>query len=135
MSKVSEAVERGFRAVKLKIGPGHDSRFIRAVREAFGGLSLTADANDLGDSFCDDVDALGLAYLEQTLEAIRLTEHGLLRERLETPICLDESMHTSAWARRAIDASAADLVCLKPAMLGVRDVATLTRIAVAGGSR
>ncbi len=136
VSKVTEAVERGFRAVKLKIGPGHDSQFIRAVREAFGDLSLAADANggyDLGDSFFDDVDALGLAYLEQPLGAIRLAEHGLLRERLETPICLDESMHTSASARQAIDASVADIVCLKPAMLGVRDVATLTRIAVAGG--
>ena len=136
IESIAKAVEAGFHSVKLKIGPGRDIAYLAAARDAFGELSIAADANgsyELGDPFLDEVDSFGLEYLEQPLGAVRLAEHGLLRERFETPICLDESMHTHDSARRAIDTRVADIVCLKPSMLGTTNAATFSRAATSAG--
>ena len=45
IESIAKAVEAGFHSVKLKIGPGRDIAYLAAARDAFGELSIAADAN------------------------------------------------------------------------------------------
>lgn len=134
-AQIDAAIAAGIAAVKLKIRPGADVVAIRTVRERFEDLVLAVDANGgyhVDDPFFDHIDDLGLAYIEQPLAATQLHEHAVLRQRIETPVCLDESAAPAPLARRAIEMGAADIVCLKPARLGhtgAAEVATLARAA------
>ncbi|MYF84419.1 MAG: hypothetical protein F4176_10015 [Acidimicrobiia bacterium] len=118
---VERMIEAGARQVKIKIEPGRDVVHLRAVRERFPGLTVAADAN--GSYRPDDpalaaLDDLGLAYLEQPLPACDLDGHAGLRRRMATPICLDEPATTAEAVERIIEQDAADLVSLKPGILG-----------------
>lgn len=121
--RVAEAAAAGAGAVKIKIVPGVDLEHLRAVRERFPDLAMAADGNGRyrpGDPFLEAVDELGLAYLEQPLPADDWEGMGKLRARLKTPLCWDESAHTPAGALRAARLLYADILSLKPGLLGIR---------------
>lgn len=120
--QVETAVDAGFTALKLKIAPGWDLDPISRVQAIHPEVVVAADANgayDLDDPLFDRLDEVGIAYLEQPLATMRIHEHAVLRQRIETPICLDESVSSVAMAERIIQTGAADIVCLKPARLGI----------------
>ena len=120
-ARVERMVQAGARQVKIKIEPGRDVDHLRAVRERFPDLAVAADANGSyrpGDPALAELDDLGLAYLEQPLPAVDLEGHAALRGRLVTPICLDEAATTAEGVERIIQQEAADLVSLKPGILG-----------------
>ena len=122
VNRVGQAAEAGIREAKIKVEPGRDLKYLRAVRERFPRLTVAADANgsyEADDRFFEAVDGLGLAYLEQPLPAHDLRGHAELRERLATPVCLDESAATPAGAIDVIERGAADIVSVKPGLLGV----------------
>lgn len=132
--RVAEAVAAGAGAVKIKVVPGADLEQLRAVRERFPDLTIAADGNGRyrpGDPFLEAVDELGLAYLEQPLPADDWDGHGRLRARLKTPLCLDESAHTLEGALRAARLLYADILSLKPGLLGVRGTLRAARAAIA----
>ena len=136
VERVGQAVDAGLREVKIKIEPGRDVAHLRAVRDRYPDLSVAADANgsySIGDRFLEVVDGIGLSYLEQPLGAARIGGHALLRKRLTTPVCLDESTTTATGARTAIDRGVADMVSLKPGLLGVSAVRKLTERAERAG--
>ena len=119
--RVERMIEAGARQVKIKIEPGKDVDHLRAVRERFPGLTVAADANGSyrpGDPALAELDDLGLAYLEQPLPAVDLEGHAGLRRRCVTPICLDEPATTTGVVERIVQQEAADLVSLKPGILG-----------------
>ena len=58
VEKVRAALAEGYRKIKLKIMPGKDVAYVRAVREAFPTAPLMADANNAYT--IDDADALVL---------------------------------------------------------------------------
>ncbi len=127
--RVGRMIEAGARQVKIKIEPGRDVDRLRAVREQFPGLTVAADANGsyrLDDRSPAELDGLGLAYLEQPLPAADLEGHAGLRRHLATPICLDEPVTSAEAVERIIELGAADLVSLKPGVLG--PAATVTAI-------
>lgn len=133
----ADAHEAGFRMVKVKIAPGRDRLHLEEVIGRLPDVRVAADANGayrLDDPFFDLVDELGLAYLEQPLASPLLTEHAMLRARLETPVCLDESLLSVGSARRAISERSADVMCLKAGVLGPAAVAELIRSAVDAGA-
>ncbi len=136
VDQVGQAVEAGIREVKIKIEPGRDLDYLQAVRDRYPDLAVAADANGsyrIGDRFLDVVDSLALSYLEQPLAPGRLAGHASLRERLATPVCLDESTTTSAGARVAIEDGVADIISLKPGLLGVSAVRHLMERAERAG--
>ncbi len=134
--RAGEAAAAGIRRVKVKIEPGRGLDFLRAVRSSFPEISAAADANGSyteADPFFEAVDGLGLAYLEQPLAAGDLEGHRRLRSRIETPVCLDESCSAPAEAFEAVDRRAADMVSLKPGLLGVSGVLRAAAAAEANG--
>ena len=118
------ALERaaGYRRVKIKIKPGWDVDVVARVREAFPDLSLMVDANaayTLDDAaHLAELDAFGLTMIEQPLDEEDLADHVALQQRLQTSICLDESVTTPGAARAALAWGACRVINIKPGRLG-----------------
>ncbi|MDX1632786.1 MAG: o-succinylbenzoate synthase, partial [Thermoanaerobaculia bacterium] len=116
-------VSRGYRRVKVKIGPGRDVEILDAVRSRLGPeVDLLADANGaygLEDaSLLKELDAFGLVMLEQPLPAADLLGHARLQETLDTPLCLDESLTCVADLEVALELGACRIVNIKPGRMG-----------------
>jgi len=91
LAKIQTAVDRGYRRIKLKFGPGWEMEMLRAVRAAFPRQTFHIDCNaaySLDDlPMFREIDRLGLAMIEQPLHHTDLLEHADLQDHLETPIC------------------------------------------------
>src|SRR5690242_8796673 len=97
VERARKAHDAGYRKIKLKIQPGSDVEFVRAVRQALGpDVHLMADANSayrIGDAdHLAQLDAFDLIMLEQPLGQDDLVRHAELQRRMKTPLCLDESI-------------------------------------------
>jgi len=123
VEKATAAVAAGYRKVKIKIMPGSDVEFVRAAREALGAEApLMADANN-AYSLADldrlvALDSLDLMMIEQPLAFDDLVRHAELQRRLETPVCLDESITS---LDRAIDMhtlGSGRIINIKPGRVG-----------------
>lgn len=113
----------GYRKIKLKIRPGADIEYVGAVREALGpDAPLMADANSaytLGHAeHLADLDAYRLLMIEQPLAQDDLRRHAQLQDRIETPICLDESIPHAAAAEDMLALGAGRIVNVKPGRVG-----------------
>lgn len=137
-ARAREAVRAGFRTLKVKVGVRdrvEDAGRLRAVRDAVGdGTTLRADANAAWDresarGAIDSFGASGLAYVEQPLSPDDLEGHAALRGR-GVGVAVDESL-AAVTLGRVLEAGAADVVVLKPMVLGgvdrAREAARLAR--------
>ncbi|HJA73384.1 MAG TPA: o-succinylbenzoate synthase [Candidatus Limosilactobacillus faecipullorum] len=120
--KVQTAVNEGYRRVKIKIKPGQDFAYLKAVRDQFPDLMLMADANSaytLADlEHLRQFDQLDLLMIEQPLAAGDLVEHAELQAQIKTPICLDESIVTLADVKAMVKLGAGKVINLKIARVG-----------------
>lgn len=137
---LAEVLASGYRRVKLKIRPGWDTVPLRFARDVFPGLEVGLDANcsysDPDDPVFSEIADCGPSYLEQPLAGHDLRGHAELRDRFAFPVCLDESIGSLEDAVAALDAGAADIICVKPGRLGtsacvdVHDLASDRGVAV-----
>ncbi|MFC4075920.1 o-succinylbenzoate synthase [Salinithrix halophila] len=122
IDQVRRRVEEGYRRIKVKIRPGADIEVIAPIREAFPDLPLMADANSaytLEDlDYLRRLDEFRLLMVEQPLDADDLVDHARLQERMETAICLDESITSFDDARRAADLGSCQVINVKPGRVG-----------------
>lgn len=121
--EASKAVRKGYRKIKLKIEPGAEIEYVRAVREAVGpDVPLAVDAN--GAYAPEDaeplarLDDLDLIMIEQPFESGDFVRHAALQAQLRTPICLDESITSPARAEDMISLDAGRIVNIKPGRVG-----------------
>jgi O-succinylbenzoate synthase len=105
--RIAEAVELGYRRVKIKVMPGWDTEPVRAARNVLAGtdLPLTVDANGAfewptHERQLREIDAEGLLYIEQPLAPGELVGHAALARKLRTPVCLDETLRDAGAARQ-----------------------------------
>lgn len=117
------AFEQGYRKIKVKIEPGSDIEFVRAVRRELGpSVHLMADANSaytLDDAeHLARLDEFNLIMLEQPLSRDDLVRHAALQKRLTTPICLDESITDVEHAEDMIALKSGKIVNIKPGRVG-----------------
>ena len=123
VTRARRAVADGYRKIKVKICPGADVEYVAAVREALGSeLSLMADANSayrLEDAdHLARLDTFGLLMIEQPLGRDDLVRHARLQQRLQTPICLDESITDADRCEDMIALGAGRIVNIKPGRVG-----------------
>ena len=121
--RVQEALQAGYRKVKMKIMPGADVSFVRAARDAAGPAApLMADANNaytLDDAgHLAELDELDLMMIEQPLAWDDLVRHAELQRRLKTPVCLDESITSLDRARDMVSLGSGRIVNIKPGRVG-----------------
>jgi O-succinylbenzoate synthase len=113
----------GYNKIKVKIAPGSDVPFVRAVRESLGpDVHLMADANSaytLSDAdHLAQLDEFELIMLEQPLGQDDLVRHAALQRRMRTPICLDESILDVQRAEDMIALGSGRIVNIKPGRVG-----------------
>lgn len=122
LAKVESEVAAGYRRIKIKIKPGRDVALIAAVRRRFPDVPLMVDANSaygLGDAeLLRSFDAHNLMMIEQPLAWDDIRDHAELQRVLQTPICLDESIHSAEHARHAIELRACRIVNIKLGRVG-----------------
>jgi len=123
LDNVGHFREQGYQKIKVKIKPGFDIALIAAIRDKFGdGLALMADANSaytLADlPVLRELDAFGLMMIEQPLAADDLIDHARLQREIATPICLDESIHSSEDVRKAVELGSCKIINIKIGRVG-----------------
>lgn len=123
LEKVACELESGYQRIKLKIKPGQDIEFVRAVRSHFPDVTLSVDANSAYElerdiEIFEQLDECNLLMIEQPLAAGDLVDHARLQRRLETPICLDESITTLRDARHALELGACRIINIKLGRVG-----------------
>jgi O-succinylbenzoate synthase len=126
--RAKRAFDDGYRKIKLKIQPGADVEYVRAVRQALPpGTDLMADANSaytLDDAdHLSALDEFNLIMVEQPLHRDDLVRHAQLQRRLRTPICLDESITDVARCEDMIALKSGRIVNIKPGRVGGYTVA------------
>jgi O-succinylbenzoate synthase len=122
LDEVAGRLGEGYRRIKLKIRPGWDVDLVRAVRESFGDVLLTVDANAVYT--LDDLevflalDGFGLLCIEQPFAYDDIAGSAALQRRLQTSVCLDEAVTGPRAAREALTLGACRNINLKPPRVG-----------------
>jgi O-succinylbenzoate synthase len=125
LDQVERFLDQGYRRIKMKIGPGRDLDYLRAVRDRWPDILLMADANSAysleNPSHLEalrSMDQLHLMMIEQPLADDDIVDHARLQAELATPICLDESIHSVHDARKALDLGSCRIINIKVSRLG-----------------
>jgi O-succinylbenzoate synthase len=125
VEQVERFLDQGYRRIKMKIGPGRDLQYVRAVRERWPDILLMADANSAYSldnpehvAALKALDDVQLMMIEQPLADDDIVDHARLQAQLRTPICLDESIHSVHDARKALDLGSCRVVNIKVSRLG-----------------
>ncbi|HTW45849.1 MAG TPA: o-succinylbenzoate synthase [Acidobacteriaceae bacterium] len=122
MAEIEKELAAGYQRIKLKCKPGWDTKVFEAVRNRWPDISLSCDANSayrLNDA--DHIaswDAFDLLMIEQPLWADDFYFHSMLQKRLDTPICLDESIRNRRDALAAIDMESCRIINIKVGRVG-----------------
>lgn len=138
LEKIACELEAGYQRIKMKIKPGWDVDVIRQVRERFPGIKLMADANSaytLKDADrLKKLDDFYLMMIEQPLAHDDIIDHATLQSKLQTPICLDESIRSAHHAEQAIQMRACGIINIKLGRVGgFREAKRLHDVAQAAG--
>ncbi len=122
LRKVREYRERGYQRIKLKIRPGQDRDLLAGFRSEHDDLPLQADANcaygaaDIPHLM--SFDEFDMVLLEQPFPGEDLVSHIALQKKMNTSICLDESVSSVSLARQAIALKACRNINIKQARIG-----------------
>jgi O-succinylbenzoate synthase len=120
--QVEKHLAQGYRRVKLKIKPGWDANLIESVRARFPAAVLTVDANSCYTPadfpILRALDQYNLDYIEQPLAYDDIVDHAQIQPRLQTAICLDESILSAEDARKALQIGAGRVINIKVARVG-----------------
>jgi O-succinylbenzoate synthase len=141
--RVYDALQLGYRRVKIKVKPGWDEAAVAAARAgmAHADLPLTVDANGAyawpeHERALRALDAAGLLYIEQPLAPDELVGHARLAERLATPVCLDETLRDAAAARQIVALGGPTVWNIKVHRVGgLAEVCRIYRVAAECGAR
>jgi len=122
MEKIADAVEAGYQRIKLKCKPGWDTRIFEQVRTRWPDIRLSCDANSAyrvrDIEHIVEWDQFDLMMIEQPLWYDDFYFHSMLQKRLDTPICLDESIRTRRDALAAIDMESCRVINVKVGRVG-----------------
>ena len=122
MDKIAAEVEAGYQRIKLKCKPGWDTEVFEAVRQRWPNIRLSCDANSAYRMRDFDHiagwDAFDLLMIEQPLWYDDFYFHSMLQKRLESSICLDESIRNRRDALAAIDMDSCRIINIKVGRVG-----------------
>jgi o-succinylbenzoate synthase len=124
---VKKELAAGYQRIKIKIKPGKDVEQVKRLRQDFPGLKLMVDANSAYRAsdwpLLKQLDGYHLMMIEQPLGWDDLYSHVELQKKLQTPICLDECIHTLEQAQAAIALRACGIINIKMGRVGGYTVA------------
>ena len=122
LKQVEKYLKQGYHRTKIKIKPGMDYEYIKAVRKEYPDITLTIDANSaytLNDiDFFKSLDEFNLEYIEQPLGESDIVDHAELQKQINTKICLDESIDSYDAAVAAIKLKSCKVINIKSSRVG-----------------
>jgi len=122
LKKVEGYLKEGYQRIKIKIAPGRDIQLVKAIRSVYPDILLQVDANSAYE--LTDIETFRamedshLSLIEQPLGYDDIYEHSKLQRELKTPICLDESIHSLADTKAAIELDSCRIINIKPGRVG-----------------
>ncbi len=124
---VKTELAAGYQRIKIKIKPGKDLEQVKRLRQDFPRIKLMVDANSAYRTpdwwLLKQLDGYHLMMIEQPLGWDDLYSHVELQKKLQTPICLDECIHTLEQAEAAIALGACKIINIKMGRVGGHAVA------------
>ena len=122
IKKVGDYLKEGYKRIKIKISPGRDIQYVRALRKEYPDILLQVDANSAykleNISLFKEMDNYDLLLIEQPLGYEDIYDHSKLQRELKTPISLDESIHSLDDTRAAIELGSCRIINIKPGRVG-----------------
>jgi len=122
LADIERELAAGYQRIKLKCKPGWDVNVFEEVRKRWPEITLSCDANSaysLRDSdHLVSFDAFNLLMIEQPLWYDDFYYHSMLQKQLNTPICLDESIHNRRDALAAIEMESCRIINIKLGRVG-----------------
>lgn len=122
LAVIERELAAGYQRIKLKCKPGWDVEVFEQVRNRWPGIMLSCDANSAYRLHDEDhivsFDAFDLLMIEQPLWHDDFYFHSILQKRLETPICLDESIRNRRDALAAIEMESCKIINVKLGRVG-----------------
>jgi O-succinylbenzoate synthase len=122
IDKIALELDAGYQRVKLKCKPGWDNRVFEVVRARWPDIMLSCDANSayrMRDfDHIASWDQFNLLMIEQPLWYDDFYFHSMLQKRLDTAICLDESIRNRRDALAAIDMESCRIINIKVGRVG-----------------
>jgi O-succinylbenzoate synthase len=122
MEKIEEELEAGYQRIKLKCKPGWDTNIFERVRARWPDIRLSCDANSayrvVDIEHIVEWDQFDLMMIEQPLWYDDFYFHSMLQKRIDTPICLDESIRNRRDALAAIDMDSCRVLNIKVGRVG-----------------
>ena len=122
MEKIAKELEAGYQRIKLKCKPGWDTKIFEQVRNRWPDIRLSCDANSayrvVDIDRIVEWDEFDLMMIEQPLWYDDFYFHSMLQKRLDTPICLDESIRNRRDSLAAIDMDSCRIVNIKVGRVG-----------------
>ena len=122
LSVIERELAAGYQRIKLKCKPGWDIEIFEKVRSRWPGILLSCDANSaykLRDAdHLVGFDAFDLLMIEQPLWHDDFYYHSMLQKRLNTAICLDESIRNRRDALAAIEMESCKIINIKLGRVG-----------------
>jgi o-succinylbenzoate synthase len=119
---IGREVDAGYQRIKLKCKPGWDVEVFERVRDRFPDITLSCDANSayrLKDAdHLASFDNFDLLMVEQPLWYDDFYYHSMLQKRLNTAICLDESIRNRRDALAAIEMESCRIINIKLGRVG-----------------
>ena len=119
---IEKELAAGYQRIKLKCKPGWDIEVFDRVRNRWPGIMLSCDANSaykLKDAdHIVEFDAFDLLMIEQPLWHDDFYYHSMLQKRLQTPICLDESIRNRRDTLAAIEMESCRIINIKLGRVG-----------------
>ncbi len=119
---VEAELAAGYQRIKIKIKPGNDQKPVRTLRQHFPNIRLMVDANSaygLRDiAHLREFDEYDLMMIEQPLAWDDFYQHAHLQAKLQTPICLDESIHNLGHTEAAIAMKSCRILNIKLGRVG-----------------
>ncbi len=122
MAVIEKELAAGYQRIKLKCKPGWDVEVFERVRSRWPEIMLSCDANSaykLRDAdYIVSFDAFDLLMIEQPLWYDDFYYHSMLQKRLNTPICLDESIRNRRDVLAAIEMESCRIINIKLGRVG-----------------
>ena len=122
LATIERELAAGYQRIKLKCKPGWDIEVLERVRDRWPEISLSVDANSAYKLRDADhlvaFDAFDLLMIEQPLWHDDFYYHSMLQKRLNTPICLDESIRNRRDALAAIEMESCQIINIKLGRVG-----------------
>lgn len=127
VTAVKKELAAGYQRIKIKIKPGKDFQLVERLRQEFPRIKLMVDANSaytLKDlPLLQQLEGFYLMMIEQPLGWDDVYGHIELQKKLQTPICLDECIHSEEQALAAVELGACKIINIKLGRVGGYTVA------------